>query len=220
MGGYIGKEDEVRSFVRTKIEKWAEYVDLFSKAAVKYPQAVYAAFTKSLQSEWNYMQRVIPGHSDEYIVLKNEIERKLIPAIFGREILEREFCLLEMPVKWGGMALRNPVKTACNSSKHSVNATCMITHAIKNGHKLDVHEHNGHAIKALKESKAVRDNCFEIQSETVIEQLPTRQQKVLKRILDGNMSSWLSVLPTQQDGYDLSAQQFRDQLAMRYGREL
>ena len=124
-----------------------------------------------------------------------------------------------MPVKWGGMAFRNPVKTACNSFKDSVNATCMITHAIKNGHKLDVHEHNGHAIKALKESKAVRDNCFEIQSETVIEQLPTRQQKVLKRILDGNMSSWLSVLPTQQDGYDLSAQQFRDQLAMRYGRE-
>ena len=32
-------------------------------------------------------------------------------------------------------------------------------------------------------------------------------------------STWLTVLPLQQDGYDLSATQFRDQLAIRYGRE-
>jgi len=95
----------------------------------------------------------------------------------------------------------------------------MIVYAIKNRHKMDVHEHNEHARKASKDSKAERENRFEVQSETIVEQLPVKLNKVLKRILDGRMSAWLSVLPIAQDGFDLSAQQFRDQLAIRYGRE-
>ena len=49
-----------------------------SQAAVKYPQAVYAAFTKSLQCEWNYFQRVTPGCDDEFGILRDEVRRKLI----------------------------------------------------------------------------------------------------------------------------------------------
>ena len=79
----------------------------------KYPQAVYSCFTKSLlQCEWNYLQRVVPGCDDLYEELKTTINQVLIPAIFGREVLQREYELLELPVRIGGMALKDPVKTA------------------------------------------------------------------------------------------------------------
>ena len=50
-------------------------------------------------------------------------------------------------------------------------------------------------------------------------ELPPLQQRRLRRIVKGDASTWLSVLPLERDGYDLSATQFRDQLAIRYGRE-
>ena len=55
-------------------------------------------------------------------------------------------------------------------------------------------------------------------SESIMDELPVQQKRVLDRVLEGKMSGWLSVLPIAQDGFDLSAQQFRDQLALRYGK--
>ena len=218
MGGFIGKDEEVKSYVDSKVQKWVQYVDIFSKAAVKFPQAVYAAFTKSLQCEWNYLQRVIPSNGEEYLDLKKEIERQLIPAIFGREILDREFGLLELPAKWGGMGLRDPVKTSKGSFDDSLYATLLIQNAIKNDSRLNIGEHNEHAVTALKRSKDNKEMCYEIQSESIINSFPLSQKRVLHRVLQGKMSGWLSVLPIAQDGFDLSAQQFRDQLALRYGK--
>ena len=42
---------------------------------------------------------------------------------------------------------------------------------------------------------------------------------MLKRIVDGKASTWLGVLPIARDVYDLTAKQFRDKLAERYGTE-
>ena len=46
--------------------------------------------------------------------------------------------------------------------------------------------------------------------------MPAAQQRTLNRIVKGDASTWLTVLPLQADGYDMSATQFRDQLAIRY----
>ena len=45
------------------------------------------------------------------------------------------------------------------------------------------------------------------------------KKKILKRIIEGKASSWLSVIPRAADGYDLSAKQFRDRIAERYGKQ-
>ena len=66
-------------------------------------------------------------------------------------------------------------------------------------------------------------SCTELEAFTelqaIIDTLPTNQKRDLKRIIKEKVSSWLSVLPTVKDGFDLSAQQFRDRLFERYGRE-
>ena len=43
--------------------------------------------------------------------------------------------------------------------------------------------------------------------------------RTLSRIVKGNASGWLTVIPLRQEGYDLTSTQFRDQLAIRYGDE-
>ena len=59
----------------------------------------------------------------------------------------------------------------------------------------------------------------EVKAEATFDELPGFQKRALKRIVDGKTSTWLSVLPIARDGYDLTAEQFRDKLAERYGRE-
>ena len=49
--------------------------------------------------------------------------------------------------------------------------------------------------------------------------MPAAQRRTLTRIIEGDTSGWLTVLPLAEEGYDLSATQFWDQLAIRYHRE-
>ena len=45
---------------------------------------------------------------------------------------------------------------------------------------------------------------------------PVTKQCTIRRIVKGEASGWLTVLPQQADGYDMTATQFYDQLAIRY----
>lgn len=59
LGSFIGPEDSKEGYVEEKVKFWKDAVMKFSEAAKKSPQAVFAAFTKSLQSEWSFLQRVV-----------------------------------------------------------------------------------------------------------------------------------------------------------------
>ena len=88
LGGCIGRESEVHAFVCSKVESWVVCVEPLAKAARTYPQSAYAAFTHSLSCEWTYLQRVVTGCDDEYIPLRNVVQRVFTPALLGREILQ------------------------------------------------------------------------------------------------------------------------------------
>uniref|UniRef100_A0A1X7UDW6 Uncharacterized protein n=1 Tax=Amphimedon queenslandica TaxID=400682 RepID=A0A1X7UDW6_AMPQE len=50
-------------------------------------------------------------------------------------------------------------------------------------------------------------------------QLDTNHQKIMLRSIDSR-SSWLSILPTTKDNFDLSCTQFRDAICLRYSKLL
>ena len=136
----------------------------------------------------------------------------------GREVLQREFNLLELPVRLGGMAFRDPVKTAAENYKVSKSATTLLQNSIITGRDLDVYDHMDFVSKELEKAKNFRNVNEDIKSEALIEGLPGKQRAVLNRIIQGKASGWLSVMPKAIDGFDLSAQQFRDRLSIRYGK--
>ena len=49
--------------------------------------------------------------------------------------------------------------------------------------------------------------------------MPVASQRTLKRIVKGEASGWLTVLPLQADGYDMTTTQFYNQLVIRYHHE-
>ena len=56
---------------------WVESVTNLTRATHKYPPAVYSCFTKSLQCEWIYLQRVYPGCDEMYEDLKKKKSKSI-----------------------------------------------------------------------------------------------------------------------------------------------
>ena len=81
--------------------------------ACKHPQSAYARLHKSLQQEWEFVQRITPGVGDAFGLVEEALQETFLPALFqvlGEGALGRGVTLL--PVKHSGLALPDPTKTA------------------------------------------------------------------------------------------------------------
>ena len=58
------------------------------------------------------MQRTISNISAHFTPLENAIREKLIPALIGRKVTDSEHCILALPVRYGGIGLRNHMEQA------------------------------------------------------------------------------------------------------------
>ena len=100
-----------------KVEEWISHTKDLSRAAKRHPQSAYCVFTKSLQAEWTYLQRILPNIGKFFAPLEEAIANTFIPALLGTVTVDpserqlyREFFAL--PVRKCGLAILNPVKTA------------------------------------------------------------------------------------------------------------
>ncbi len=98
------------------VAKWTAAVKTLALVAEKFPQKAYACFTFCLQNEWQYLQRVVADMGSFFALLETAIRRKFIPALLGIGSWEIDREYWELPtysIQKGGLALRNPVDTAC-----------------------------------------------------------------------------------------------------------
>ena len=71
LGGCIGDEAGVKAYAEEKVVSWAASVVRLSAAPKSYPHMAYCALTRSLTSEWTYLQRVVSGCDEEYAPLRD-----------------------------------------------------------------------------------------------------------------------------------------------------
>mgnify|MGYP007060078647 CR=1 FL=1 len=70
----------------------------------RFPQTAYAGLTKSLQSEWIYLQRVVPDIAESFAPLEKVLAEEFIPALFGGEDApSRE--ISQLPVRFAKMTM-------------------------------------------------------------------------------------------------------------------
>ena len=115
LGGFVGSHRLKKEWLEQKVEVWTKAVETLGEVARRYPQAVHAAVTISLQNEWQYVQRVVPDSAPFFSPLERAIRNNLLPPLLGvdRGDIDAEFReLLGQSVKGGGIGIRNPVDTA------------------------------------------------------------------------------------------------------------
>jgi hypothetical protein len=113
LGGFIGEAPDQQAWIQEKTASWVSVIRELALVAEKYPQVAYAGLQKSLQQEWQFLQRVTKNLAEEFGAIEEAIQEKFLPALFGDDITndvpQRIACL---PVKKAGLAIPNPTETA------------------------------------------------------------------------------------------------------------
>ena len=183
-------------------------VDKLSTAAESQPKAAYAALSKSLQFEWSYLQRVLPNFGTSFAPLRDVINKKFWPSVFGGQISNSEQHLFSLPTRLGGMGIFDSVELA-NVATTSRACTNLVVDAIKNNADFVVSSYsvNIRSVKTEKHKELAMMQTMECDS-------------AVQRAIDGKTSAWLTVMPIACHHFDLSSVEFRDALSLRYHRPL
>ena len=179
------------------------------------PQAAFAALTKSLQCEWRYLQRVVPDCGALFVPLHQVLFDNFIPTLFGCDVSSLERQLFALPVRFGGLGVFSPSLTAEPHHLASRASTEVLVSALQ-GDSFELATHETTVLSAKHDYASLRDAQFKQLFDDLLDQFDHIHQRVILRARFNSPSGWLTVLPTEKDHFDLTAQEFRDALAVRY----
>ena len=83
LGAYLGRREQLEAWVKPQVESWAHRVRVLGKIARRHPQLAYAGLGMTLQLEWKYLQRTVPGVDTMMGPNEEALRDKLFPALFG-----------------------------------------------------------------------------------------------------------------------------------------
>ena len=87
----------MHALVLEKVKTWTSGVGVLAEAAKLYPQAAFAALSKSLQFQRSYMQRVVPNCESCFEILCNALNDIFWPALFQGTVSDSEKKLFSLP---------------------------------------------------------------------------------------------------------------------------
>ena len=99
--------------------------------ARRHPQTAYAGMTKSLQCEWQYLQRVLPNASEVFKPIEQALRSYFLPALLGQaEVSDSLRERLKQPVRNGGLGIPNPCETSDPLFEASKEMTTSLTESL------------------------------------------------------------------------------------------
>jgi hypothetical protein len=84
LGGHLGDVAGKRRYVCEKVEKWVALIKLADIAA-DHPQAAYTAVTRSVQCEWQYVQRTVVGCGPWFAPIEQALSERFVAALMRQE---------------------------------------------------------------------------------------------------------------------------------------
>ena len=213
--GFVGSVKARSKWLESRVEDWCYGVKELAKVAVKSPQTAYQALQKSLQQEWQFVQRVCKDVGAFFEPIEKAITEDFLPALLGSKTeasSHRElFCL---PIKSSGLALPNPHVTA---SANYLASTLMNSHLLASLRGSVTFRSADHAY-VTKENRAELKLRRSQECESELKRLSqTMTPAKCRTLMQGNKTGqWLSILPTAVNSTILSPQEYRDSLYLRY----
>ena len=217
VGGFIGADDERDTWLKPQIDAWAQGVKDLAMVAKKHPQSAYAGLTKSFQMEWQYAQRVLPGIGHLFASVEKALAEDFLPALLGASVEEvaKMRALLALPVKFAGLGVPDPTKTADGCYMASRGCTKVLADSIRDGSDLDVRGYCRDVKKARREIVNIKKEENGIAWLHYKTGRSPRQKQRLERACKSGI--WLTMMPSRYNGTELSTEEFRDNARIRFG---
>ena len=170
LGGFIGDEITMKKFVHEKIKNWQTKIQFLSTPANFCPHESFSVFTKSVQAEWNFLMRVVPGCDEFLKPLEDSIKNQFISTVTNiYTVSNPQSTLSSLSAKIGGLGIPDPLVKASEQFEMSKKTSSLICDSIWNGTTLDVDAHKTH-VRSSKQS-------FQLENES-------QQSNTYKGLLD------------------------------------
>ena len=213
----MGSGESEAAWVDPQVQQWVEGVYRLAAAARRYPQTAFAGLSQSLQSEWQYLQRVTPDLAPAFAPLEAAIATVFLPALLDATVEEvaKLRPLLALPTRMGGLGIPDPTTTGEFCFAASTASTNLLQGSLVDGDPLCATEHRNAATRGRLAAKAQQRDATEERLAAILEgSRPLEKRRILRSAATG---AWLSTLPSLLNGSDLSAEEFRDGVRLRLG---
>ena len=177
LGGVVGEREYCMQFVREKVDVWVDCVDKLSQAAVKAPQAAFASLTKSLQCEWDFLQRVVPDCADAFKPLNDKIKKQFLPALLGAGVTEAEEALLALPTSLAGLGIFDPIKTSSLAYQTSRQGTNVLVETVKGVDVFDPAQHMETLRAARKHYVKSKEETYQSARDSILMQFTPKRKR-------------------------------------------
>ena len=138
--------------------------------------------------------------------------------MFGETISQTDRELFKLPIRDGGMGipvLTEKAKIDCDSSK-SISAP-LVNVIVSQGTEIPSKE----TVKQARCDRMIIVNDLHKQDrDKVISELDDKMKRAVSQVSEKGASSWLTCLPLKEQGFNLTKEEFRDALALRYNRSI
>jgi hypothetical protein len=100
---------EMKEWIGEKADEWTGCIKAIAKVAPLFPQMAYAGIQKSLQQEWQFVQRVIDGIGGEFSEVEAALTEVFLPALFEKTMPTGSHLqkVTALPVKVSGLSIPN-----------------------------------------------------------------------------------------------------------------
>ncbi|KAL7462173.1 hypothetical protein ACHAXS_002561, partial [Conticribra weissflogii] len=216
LGSYIGEKDFFPTWIKPQIQTWVSAVQDLSLAAVKYPQAAYAVFTHCLQNQWSHLCRTTPNLGPFLTPIEQSIKDSFLPALFHVDNIDNPLReVISHPIKLAGLNILDPTIQAGFSYDTSLLATESLVDCLLYHSEIDLQAHHNNISQ-------IRQQCHKkihtLHEDLLTKFINTTSPEIQHRLTRAKMGgSWLTVIPKAINGTILSAEEFRDNLRLRYG---
>ena len=218
LGAAIGSQQYKEEYINEKVAKWKTTIEALADIAKSQPHAAYAGYLHAEQHKYTYFKRTIIEISDNLKPIDNAIDNLFIPTLFGCEINQTERDIVSLPIKEGGLGIRKVSENCQQSLAASVKLTKPLTDKIlQQSDELPPADDVVQAkLAAVQEVKT-----YETQRSAQIKSAQTPQtQRTLEQLSQPGASSWLGVLPSQTQSFNLTKAEFQDALCLRYEKPI
>jgi hypothetical protein len=116
---FLGEEEALPSWIKEKMTLWTTAIHEIAYVLKNFPQSVYAGLQKSLQQEWQFIQRVVKESGGSFIGIEETLSKAFLPSLFDNDLRRKLTTLL---VKFSGLAIPDPAvrsKKRPSSSKYN-----------------------------------------------------------------------------------------------------
>lgn len=219
LGGFVGESAKAIDWLYDKTSKWETSINRLTATCQDYPQSAYCAMQKSLQMQWQFLQRVFQCDPDAFANIESAIANKFLPALFGSTPPSR--MVTTLPVKLAGLALPDPTATCLDNFQTSQAISGeIVQHLItrsSNPPEFCLKDHL-ESVYAVRAEFATRLFAARKARLDTLMQHPQPQNVPRPALLERAKSTgvWLSVVPTTILHTQLSSLEFRDALHLRY----